>query len=263
MELKYIDIGCNLMGKQFNSDRDEVVEQSLREGIGLIVTGTDPGSNRAAADYISGRGRENLWYTCGMHPHNADSWNQDSRNQLIRLIRGQGARVVALGEAGLDYDRMFSTRENQLKCFSDILDLAEEHELPLFLHERSAERDFQKLMKAHRGLCSRSVVHCFTGTKEAAYRYLQLGCYIGITGWVCDDRRNRDVLEALKIIPLERLLIETDAPYLTPLNIKGLPRRNVPANIRYVAEKIAEVKGIKAETVRRIALENTRGFFGI
>ena len=99
-----------------------------------------------------------------------------------------------------------------MHCFSDILDLAEEHGLPLFLHERSAEGDFEKLMKAHRSLCGRSVVHCFTGTKETAYRYLQLGCMIGITGWVCDHRRNRDVVEALKMIPLERLMIETDDP---------------------------------------------------
>ena len=263
MELNYIDIGCNLMGKQFKDDREQVVEQSMADGVGLIITGTDPSSNRAAADYVARSGRGQLWYTCGMHPHNADSWNRERREELVRLIVGEGARAVALGEAGLDYDRMFSTRENQIKCFSDILDLAEEHGLPLFLHERSAEGDFQKLMKAHRSLCGRSVVHCFTGTKETAYRYLQLGCMIGITGWVCDHRRNRDVVEALKIIPLERLMIETDAPYLTPLNVKGLSRRNVPSNIRYVADKIAEIKGVEPEEVRKRTLENTRAFFGL
>ena len=122
---------------------------------------------------------------------------------------------------------------------------------------------FEKLMKAHRSLCGRIVVHCFTGTKETAYRYLQLGCMIGITGWVCDHRRNRDVVEALKMIPLERLMIETDAPYLTPLNVKGLSRRNVPSNIRYVADQIAKLKGVEPEEVRRRTLENTRAFFGL
>ena len=117
MELNYIDIGCNLMGKQFKDDREQVVEQSLEDGVGLIITGTDPASNRAAAEYVARCGRGQLWYTCGMHPHNADGWNRERREELTRLIVGKGARAVALGEAGLDYDRMFSTRENQVKCF--------------------------------------------------------------------------------------------------------------------------------------------------
>ena len=96
MELNYIDIGCNLMGKQFKNDRDQVVEQSLADGVGLIITGTDPSSNRAAADYVARSGREHLWYTCGMHPHNADSWNLERREELNRLIAGKGARAVAL-----------------------------------------------------------------------------------------------------------------------------------------------------------------------
>lgn len=263
MKLKYIDIGLNLMGKQFDSDREKVIRESLNEGVGLIITGADLKSDKAAVDYIGSKRPENTWCTCGIHPHNADSWNEDSKHKLVQMIRDNRRLVVAVGEAGLDYDRMFSTRENQKRCFSDILDIAEELELPLFLHERSAEQDFIKIMKIHRGLCRRSVVHCFTGTKEVAYRYLQIGCFIGITGWICDERRNRDVLDAVKIIPLERLMIETDAPYLTPLNVKGLPRRNVPANIKYVVEQIAKVKGVELEKVMEITLDNTRKFFAL
>lgn len=100
MELNYIDIGCNLMGKQFKDDREQVVEQSLADGVGLIITGTDPSSNRAAADYVARSGRGQLWYTCGMHPHNADSWNRERREELVRLIVGEGARAVALGRPG-------------------------------------------------------------------------------------------------------------------------------------------------------------------
>ena len=135
-------------------------------------------------------------------------------------------------------------------------------DLPLFLHERDAGRDFIKLMKEHPSVCSRSVVHCFTGSKDMARQYLQLGCYIGITGWICDDRRNHDAVEAVKLIPMERLMIETDAPYLTPRNIKGLSSRNVPWNIAYVAQKIAEIKETDTEEVRRITLQNTKKFFG-
>ena len=261
MDLRYIDIGVNLMGKQFDKDREEVGRDSLKEGVGLIITGTDLKSNQAAVDYIGEKMPEKTWCTCGIHPHNADRWNDDYRSKLEALIRCNRQSIVALGEAGLDYDRMFSDRENQKKCFSDILEMAGDLDLPLFLHERAAEQDFIRLLKNRRELCRRSVVHCFTGTRETAYRYLQLGCYIGITGWICDDRRNRDVVEAVRVIPLERLMIETDAPYLTPLNIRGLSRRNVPSNIVYVAERIAEIKGVDVETVKKTALETTRTFF--
>lgn len=262
MELNYIDIGVNLTGKQFDSDRDQIVEQSLAGGVGLIITGADLKSDQAAVQYISAKSPAHTWCTCGVHPHNADQWNPDYRKRLIELIR-ENKRIVALGEAGLDYDRMFSSRENQKRCFSDILDIAGEMGLPLFLHERAAEDDFSRLMKSHREVCKRSVVHCFTGTRTAAYKYLQMGCFIGITGWICDNRRNRDVLEAVKMIPLDRLMIETDAPYLTPLNIKYLPKRNVPLNIRYVAEKIADIKDVEVEKVRRAVLENTMHFFNL
>ena len=262
MDLKYIDIGINLMGKQFASDRDKVVEESLEKGVGLIITGTDMRSNKDAASYLKAKRPENVWCTCGLHPHNADRWNPDYKRDFTEFIRKNKENIVALGEAGLDYDRMFSTKENQQKCFSDILELAEEMDLPLFLHERDAGRDFIKLMKEHPSVCSRSVVHCFTGSKDMARQYLQLGCYIGITGWICDDRRNHDAVEAVKLIPMERLMIETDAPYLTPRNIKGLSSRNVPWNIAYVAQKIAEIKETDTEEVRRITLQNTKKFFG-
>lgn len=142
-----------------------------------------------------------------------------------------------------------------------ILDIAESLEPPLFLHERSSEQDFIKLMKQQPGVCRRSVVHCFTGSRRTAYRYLQMGCYIGITGRICDDRRNKEVVEAIKSLPLDRLMIETDAPYLKPLNIKGMPRRNVPVNIKYVAEKTAAVKNTDVEAVEQAAFRNTRQFF--
>lgn len=262
MKLDYIDIGVNLMGKQFHEDREEIVKDSLHGGIGLIITGTDLKSTKSAVDFISDYNEKPIWCTCGVHPHNANKWNIEYKNQMISLIENHKS-IIAIGETGLDYDRMFSTKENQKKCFADILTLAEEMNLPLFLHERSAEGDFTKLMKKHRSLCKKSVVHCFTGSKEAAYRYLQMGCYIGLTGWICDNRRNKNVMEALKIIPLERIMIETDAPFLIPSDIEGLSKRNVPKNIKYVADRIAQCKGIQAEEVKKTVMENTKNFFGI
>lgn len=263
MNLEFIDIGVNLMSRQFAEDRDALVKESLNQKVGMIITGTDLKSDRAAVEYINNRQFDSLWCTCGMHPHNADGWNLSCRDQMRTLIEKNRKIIVAVGEAGLDYDRMFSTKENQKNCFSDILLLAKEWELPLFLHERAAEQDFVEILGQHKEICKRSVVHCFTGTTRAAKQYLDLGCFIGITGWICDERRNREVIEAIRSIPIERLMIETDAPYLTPRSIQGLSKRNVPENIKYVAEKLAEIKGIDVEIVKRTVLETTKKFFGI
>ena len=155
------------MGKQFDSDRETVAADSFAAGVGFIVTGTDLKSDRAAVDYLKKSRFEHAWCTCGIHPHNADRWDENYKKQLLELIQRNRGIVAAVGEVGLDYDRMFSTKENQKRCFSDILDIAESLELPLFLHERSAEQDFIKLMKQHQELCRRSVVHLLMCDKEA------------------------------------------------------------------------------------------------
>lgn len=260
--IRRIDIGINLMNKQFNKDRKAVVEKSLSNGTGLIITGTDLYSSQDAVEFISENNYNNIWCTCGCHPHNAKEYDRNYLDDMIRLIRQNRDKVIAIGECGLDYDRMFSTQEMQRKCFSDLLDTAERLDLPLFLHERKAVDDFIKLMKKHRNLCKRSVVHCFTGDKNTVYRYLQLGMMIGLTGWICDDRRNKDVLEAIKIIPLDRIMIETDAPYLTPLGL-GLPKRNTPDNLHYVIEEIAHIKKLPYEAVESVTFENTKRFFNL
>lgn len=156
---------------------------------------------------------------------------------------------------------MFSPANDQRLCFEKQILLAEELNKPLFLHERKAENDFLQIMKQHREICKKSVVHCFTGSKEAAMRYLNLGCYIGITGWICDERRNQELIDAVKIIPIERMMLETDAPYLTPRNVKGLDRVNVPENIFYVAQKIAEIKKVDVDFIIEEIKRNTIDFF--
>lgn len=264
MEIKRIDIGINLMNKQFKDDRLEIVNRALENGTGLIITGTDLYSSEQAIDFIRENNLKNVWCTVGVHPHNASEVDSEYYGELISLIRKNKDIVVAVGEAGLDYDRMFSPIDDQRKIFKDLQNTAETFNLPMFLHERSAVEDFIKISKMHRNLCKRSVVHCFTGDKNTVYRYLQMGYMIGLTGWICDNRRNKDVLDALKIIPLERIMIETDAPYLTPLSVKEkLPRRNTPDNLRYVIEKIAEVKKARYEEVEKITLENTKKTFNI
>ncbi len=135
--------------------------------------------------------------------------------------------------------------------------------MPLFLHERSASADFIRRFKNHSEICGRSVVHCFTGDKATLEKYLDMGFYIGITGWICDDRRGKELREAVRILPMDRVMIETDAPYLTPKNVQGLDRINVPQNVKYVARELAKHMRVDEEELIRAARENTEKLFTI
>lgn len=172
-------------------------------------------------------------------------------------------KMVAVGECGLDYDRMFSTKENQIRCLEKHIVLAEKLNKPLFLHERSASTDFIKRFRKHSDLCSKSVIHCFTGNKELLDKYLSMGFSIGITGWICDDIRGKELREAVKIIPLDRILVETDAPFLTPKNVPGLDRTNVPQNIKYVVRDLAKYMKVSEDILMENARKNTERIFHI
>ena len=175
----------------------------------------------------------------------------------------ENQRMVAIGECGLDYDRMFSVKENQIRCLEKHIVLAERLDKPLFLHERSASEDFVRRFKKHPEICKKSVVHCFTGDKNTLDKYLSMGFSIGITGWICDDRRAKELREAVGIIPLDRILIETDAPYLTPRNVAGLERTNVPQNIVYVVKELAKYMKVPEEILAENARKNTERIFQI
>ena len=258
--MKYIDIGVNLFDRQYKNKENKIVEDAYKDDIGLILTGSSIKSSILASDYT--KNKDSIYCTVGVHPHAAKTCNEHTLNTLKKLAESN-SNVVAIGECGLDYDRMFSPKNTQLEWFEKQIYLAEELNLPLFLHERSASDDFYKIMRQHKEICRFSVIHCFTGTKETALRYLNLGCFIGITGWICDDRRNKDLLEAIRIIPIERMMIETDAPYLAPKNIQNLERINVPQNIKYVAEKIAEIRNIEYDLLVDQMYYNTIKFFNL
>ena len=254
----YIDIGLNLFCRQFR-DPDRVIADAAAAGVSCILTGSDMKENEAVSSYVQ---THDCYGTCGIHPHNADS-ARPADFERIREIVTANPKIVAVGECGLDYDRMFSTRENQLRCFDRHIRLAEELQKPLFLHERAAAGDFAARMKQHPAQCSRSVVHCFTGDIRTLSTYLELGCYIGITGWICDDRRAGALREAVRILPADRVMLETDAPYLKPKNVKGLGNVNVPQNICYVAAELAKHMKTDADALIRQARENTVRFFGL
>ena len=256
--VKYYDIGLNLFCKQF-PEPEKVIEEAGAHEVCCILTGTDIKENQKINDFVK---THDAFGTAGIHPHNADRARlEDFR--LIEQILSENNKMVAVGECGLDYDRMFSTKENQIRCLEKHIVLAEKLNKPLFLHERSAANDFIKRFKNHTDICSKSVVHCFTGDKGTLDKYLSMGFSIGITGWICDDRRAKELRDAVHIIPLDRILVETDAPYLTPKNVPGLQRTNVPQNIRYVVKDLAKYMKVSEEVLIENAKRNTERIFRI
>lgn len=256
--IRYYDIGLNLFCRQF-PDPEKIIADAADNGVGCILTGTDTKENKKIDDFVR---NHSVFGTAGIHPHNADRARQEDF-QLIEQILSENDRIVAVGECGLDYDRMFSTRENQVRCLEKQIVLAEKLNKPLFLHERNAADDFIKRFKKHSEICKISVVHCFTGNRETLDKYLSMGFSIGITGWICDDRRGKELRDAVRIIPLDRILVETDAPYLTPRNVPGLDRTNVPQNIKYVVNELAKHMKVPEDILADSARKNTERIFRI
>jgi len=204
--------------------------------------------------------------TTGVHPHLAKQWEEKSYSQLKALAEHN--HVAAIGEAGLDYNRNFSTPEQQRTAYEAQLELAAELNMPIFLHERDAHEDFAKILKQHRNYLSKVVVHCFTGTDEELDAYIALDCYIGITGWICDERRGQHLHESIKKIPTNRLMIETDAPYLLPRDLpdsypKPDGRRNEPAYLPHILETVAKCRGQSVEQTAADTTLNAKEFFSI
>jgi TatD DNase family protein len=258
-----IDIGVNLMNSAFDRDRDAVVWAAEEAGVcPLVITGSDGESSFRAAEYAAAHPGK-CCTTAGVHPHNARHWEPAVRERIRSVAARPG--VVALGECGLDYNRDYSPRNKQRDCFEAQIDLAAELGKPLFLHERDAFADFAAILTKRRANISRMVVHCFTGGERELAAYLELGCYIGITGWICDERRGRHLIPLVKKIPPDRLLLETDAPYLMPRNLPGKKRsgRNEPANLVHIAAVVAGILGQAPEVLAAETFANSRRFFGI
>ena len=258
-----IDIGLNLTDKQFNDDREEVIERALQNGVAqMILTGASIKSSNQALE-IAKKYPKVLFSTAGIHPHDAKTFTNTTIEELEKLA--QHEEVVAIGECGLDFNRMFSPQNIQEECFEAHLHLARKLSMPLFLHERDAHERFCEIFAGFLDLADKSVVHCFTGNKEQVKKYVSMGFYIGVTGWICDERRGQDLQEAVKYIPLDRLLIETDAPYLLPRNMENKPknRRNEPAFLPHIVHEIAKYMGVEPEVVAKQATANTRKLFNL
>lgn len=232
------DIGVNLTSSQFAKDTDDVVARARNAGVsGMLLTGTNLQESQRAAE-LAGR-YENCWSTAGVHPHDSNGW-QDNSAQALREL-AQLPQVVAIGECGLDFNRNFSTPDEQERAFCAQLALAAELSLPVFLHCRDAHERFLALLTPWLDKLPGAVLHCFTGTAQEAQECLQVGLYLGITGWVCDERRGLALRELLPMIPADRLLLETDAPWLLPRDLSPAPapRRNEPCYLPHIFRQVA------------------------
>lgn len=256
-----VDIGLNLSSDRFDRDRDAVIARALEAGVGrFVLTGTSVAESEAVVRLAHAQAPHCL-ATVGVHPHAAAQLDEAGMERLRTLLREPG--VVAVGETGLDFNRMFSPPEAQERAFLWQIGLAGETGLPLFLHERDASERQLAILRATRDSWCGGVLHCFTGSREALFAYLDLGLHIGITGWVCDERRGQVLAALVKEIPADRLLLETDAPWLLPrdLPLKPKDRRNEPAFLPHIAAVVARLRGEDVEELVASTSENAKRLF--
>jgi TatD DNase family protein len=255
--MQLIDIGVNLTNPSFASNAAAVFERARAAGVAqLLVTGTSVEGSELGLELCRGLdpSGERLFATAGVHPHSASDWTVDSERQLRALLREPQMRAV--GECGLDFNRDFSPRAQQEKVLEQQLGLAVDLQLPVFLHERDASERLLDILKGFRDQLPGAVVHCFTGERKALFSYLDLDLHIGITGWVCDERRGTHLHPLLPSVPRGRLLLESDAPYLLPRTLRPKPKngRNEPA---YLTEVLREVASHRHETEVDLAAHTT------
>ena len=259
--MQLVDIGANLTHPAFRSDLPGVLARARAAGLAaIVVTGTSVPESTQALRVANGN-PDLLFATAGVHPHHA----RDCDHTTIPALRvlAQQARVVAIGECGLDFNRNYSPHPDQEKWFAAQVELACELRKPLFLHSRDAKEKFVEVIKQFKNLPP-AVAHCFTGEKAELHACLDLGLSIGITGWICDERRGAHLLELVREIPADRLMLETDSPYLTPRDLRPQPkaRRNEPAHLPHILRAVARAQGKPVEQLADETTRNARAFFG-
>jgi TatD DNase family protein len=256
-----IDIGLNLASGRFQRDWAAVITQAKAVGVEkFILTGTSVSISEEVARRASKLGPKTAYFTAGVHPHRAAEWDARTEQNLRDLLALPTA--VAVGETGLDYNRDAAPQSLQRKVFEHQVRLACELQMPLFLHERDAAADLLAILDAYKGVLPPCVVHCFTGGAAQALEYLERGFYLGVTGWVGQSSRNAELLTAMPVIPANRLMLETDAPYLTPPGYQSTqPGRNEPAAMVLVAELAAKARSVPVAQVRADAYAVTKEFF--
>ena len=256
-----IDIGVNLTNTRFELDRDDVIERAVSHGIkGFLVTATNIEVSQQASQLCQAFPGY-LYCTAGIHPHDADGVSDGYLKQLKALVANKW--VKAIGECGLDFNRNYSSKQQQLGVFSEQVQLAAEVNSPLFLHQRDAFTPWFDTLSPFIGRIPAMVTHCFTGDLYQLRRCLDAGMYIGITGWLCDERRGQTLRDIVQYIPLDRLMIETDAPYLLPRTIRPKPKgsRNEPSYLPYIVQCLAEFTQHSVKEIIEQTEKNSRMVF--
>jgi TatD DNase family protein len=262
MESPLVDIGLNLTHDSFDSDLHAVLARANAAGVRhMLITGSSL-ANTAAAISLAKQFPDRLRATAGIHPHHAGEFKSTDVDQLRSLL--MQPEVLATGECGLDYFRNFSSHDDQERVFRLQLELACESRKPLFLHQRDAHDPFVSILNEYLTRTAGGVAHCFTAEEREARAYLDMGLYIGITGWICDERRGQHLRDVVRHIPLNRILVETDAPYLLPRDLKPKPssRRNEPAFLPHIVNVIARCRGETPETIATASTANALTLFG-
>ena len=260
---QFIDIGANLTNKSLMHDLDAVIERADKAGVKqIIVTGTSI-EDSSQAIRLCRQYPDQLLCTVGVHPHHASDWMPESAGNLRDLA--DSACVRAVGETGLDFYRNFSPQDAQIEAFGRQLELAITLNKPVFSHQRDAHPVFIDILREYRDDLVNIVVHCFTDTRAALFEYLDLDCHIGITGWICDERRGTELAQLVKHIPDNRLMAETDSPYLLPRNLPQKPssRINEPAYLPHIIKSIAHFQNRPADQVAAECLKTSQLFFAI
>ena len=255
------DIACNFSSDRFESDLNEVIKRAKNNNVTKFLLVSASLKDAEKVNKIYQDNKDSCFLTIGAHPHHANEFNSSSPSEMKRLI--EVYKPHSVGETGLDFFRNISSYEEQVFAFEEQIRIAIETNLPLFLHQRDAHDDFLKIISKYKNDISKAVVHCFTGTQEELDDYLELGFHIGLTGWICDERRNIDLRKSLKNIPLDKLMIETDCPYLIPRNLSNKPKnnRNEPAYLPHIANEIALLINLDKDKLIDITYKNSINFF--
>ena len=258
-----IDIGANLTNKSLMLDLEQVLQRASDAGVNkIVVTGTDLIESQKAVQLCK-QHPNHLVCTAGVHPHHASDWVADTTDQITQLATQPCVR--AIGETGLDFNRNYSPSPAQTDVFQQQLEIATQLKMPVFCHQRDAHDSFLSILKEYRDSLTAVVVHCFTDTKFALFDYLDLDCHIGITGWICDERRGIELQNNVKYIPANRLMLETDAPYLLPrsLLLKPKSRVNEPCYLPHILQTVAYHQDKPIQRLAAECLETSQLFFNI
>ena len=250
------DIGANLTSSHFSDDLDSVLDESLEAGVKKVCITSSNLEDVRNAKKITEK-YENLYYSVGFHPHNAKDFKVEFLKDMSTYL--EDPKAICLGEMGLDFNRNFSSKKEQILCFESQLSLANSISKPLFLHQRDAHEEFLSVLDNHK-FNQKLIVHCFTGNLSELEDYLKRDFYIGITGWVCDLKRGLELRECINHIPQDKLLIETDSPYLSP---RKKIRRNEPKFLIDVAEEVATLRQETKESIIKSSYENSLNFFNL